>query len=83
MRIFFLLLFAEVVAVVETLVLMQPGSFAWVDPDVVVSRFLHKEIAGQDAVHGGILHIDMEVGASHGDDDVEIELQFMTDAALD
>ena len=83
MRIFFFFLFAETVAGMKALIVRHTGPFAWVDPEVVVGRLFSEKITSQDAVHSGVLHVDMEVRASHGNDDVEVELQFMTDAALD
>ena len=41
-----------------------------------------EEVAGHDAIHCRILDIDMQVGASHRNHDVKIQLQFMGDATL-
>ena len=80
MGIFLLLLLALRVAfVIQVLV----DAFAGVGPDGVVGGFFGEEVAGHDAVHGGVLDVNVQVFAVHGDDDVEVELEFMADAALD
>ena len=33
-----------------------------------------QQVAGEGAVTGGVLHVDVQVGAAHGDDDVEVDL---------
>ena len=75
----FLLLALGVAFVVQALV----GAFPGVGPDAVVGGFFGEQVAGHNAVHGGVLDVDVQVFALHGDDDVEVELQFMPDAAFD
>ena len=57
MGVFFFLLFALRVAAVEALVdvplLVRTG------PEVVVGLFSGEEVAGYDAVHGCVLHVDV------------------------
>ena len=70
--IFFLCELSLVGAVVEALV--GCGSFLWIGPEVVVRGVFGEEVAGDDTVHGRVLDVDVQVGALHCDDDVEIEL---------
>ncbi len=42
-----------------------------------------ERLAGEDAVPGSVLHVDVEVHAFHRDDDVEVQLQRVRDALLD
>lgn len=46
-------------------------------------RVFLEEVPGENAVGGGILDIDMESFAVHGDGDVEVDLHFVADARLD
>ena len=39
-----------------------------------------EHFAGEDAVARGVLHVDVQVEAAHGDDDVEVDLQRVRDA---
>ncbi len=73
------LLLALRVAFVEVLI----GAFPRVSPDSVVGGFFGEELAGHDTVHGSVLDIDVEIFAVHGNDDVEVELEFMADASFD
>ena len=52
-------------------------------PGEVVRVFAGKEVAGEDAVHGCVLDVDVDVGAFHGNDDVEVELEFVAYALFD
>ena len=56
---------------------------ARVNPMAPISGIFRQKIAGQDAVAGGILDIDMEVVAEHGDDDVKVNLQLVGDTFFD
>lgn len=44
---------------------------------------LLQHLARQDEVAGGVLHVDVQVVAVHGDDHVEVDLQRVPDALLD
>lgn len=46
-------------------------------------RVAAQHVAREDAVARGILDVDVEVGAEHGDDDVEVDLEFVGDAFFD
>ena len=48
-----------------------------------VRGVLGQHVAGEDAVARGVLHVDVQVGAEHRDDDVEVNLQVVGDAFLD
>jgi len=52
-------------------------------PGEVVRIFAGEEIASDDAVHGCVLHVDVDVAAFHGDHDVEVELKLMAYALFD
>jgi len=43
-------------------------------PGEIVCVFAGEEVAGQDAVHGRVLHVDVNVAAFHGDYNIEVEL---------
>ena len=45
--------------------------------------FLAQQLAGQDVVEGGVLHIDVQRVARHGHRDVEVDLQRVADRWLD
>jgi hypothetical protein len=44
---------------------------------------LAQQIASERAVASGVLHVDVQVGAPHADDDVEVDLHVVRDALLD
>ncbi len=46
-------------------------------------RIAPQHVAGEDPIARRILDVDVEVGAEHGDDDVEVYLEFVGDAFLD
>jgi hypothetical protein len=48
-----------------------------------VCRLVAQEVAGECAVAGCVLHVDSQVGAAHGDDDVEVYLHVVGDALFD
>lgn len=48
-----------------------------VHPLIPAGRIFPQRLAGQDAVATGVLHVDVEVGAAHGNDDVEVDLELM------
>ncbi|KAL9590027.1 MAG: hypothetical protein Q9203_001185, partial [Teloschistes exilis] len=52
-------------------------------PVVPIGRILVQQIAGEDAVAAGILNVDVQIVAEHGDDDVEVDLELVRDAFLD
>lgn len=56
---------------------------ARIDPMAPIRGILSQQIAGKDAVARGILDIDVQVVAEHGDDDVEIDLQLVGNAFFD
>lgn len=37
-------------------------------------RIFAQRLPRQDAIAAGILHVDVEIGAAHGNDDVEVDL---------
>lgn len=49
-------------------------------PRVPSRRFPRQHIPGQDAVATSVLHVDVQIPALHGDDDVEVDLQIVRDA---
>lgn len=46
-------------------------------------RIAPEHVTREDAVARGILDVDVQVGAEHGDDDVEVDLEFVGDALFD
>lgn len=46
-------------------------------------RILAQEIASECAIAGRVLHVDVQVGAAHSDDDVEVYLHVVRHALLD
>lgn len=46
-------------------------------------RVLLEEVPGEDAVGGGVLDVDVEGFAVHGDRNVEVDLHLMADARFD
>jgi hypothetical protein len=79
--VFFLFSFALGVALMEALVCGL--SFARVDPYVVIGGLFGEKFAGHNAIHSGVLYVNVEVLAGHGDDNIEVQLEFMADAAFD
>ena len=50
----------------------------------VPHRVLAREpLPGHDAVAAGVLDVDVHIGAAHGDDHVQVDLQLVRDAGLD
>lgn len=87
-RVLLLGLFALLIPLVQVAVhaalhLSEPEQFARIVPDLEVCVFFGQEVAGHDAVHGGVLDVDVQVAARHCDHDVQVQLEFMPDAALD
>lgn len=62
---------------------MQPMHALGVDPLLPVRGVAPQQIAGEDAVARGVLHVEVQVRTAHGDDDVEVDLQVVRDALLD
>lgn len=62
---------------------MQPMHALGVDPLLPVRRIPPQHVARQDAVARGVLYVDVQIRTPHGDDDVEVDLQFVRDALLD
>lgn len=54
-----------------------------VDPLLPVRGVLCQHVAREYAIARGVLHVDVQVGTEHGDDDVEVDLQVVGDAFLD
>ena len=54
-----------------------------IDPLIPIGRIFAQLLAREDAIAAGVLNIDVEVGAAHGDDDVEVDLQLVRHALLD
>lgn len=52
-------------------------------PRVPARRVLLQQIPRQDAVARGVLHVDVQVRAGHGDDQVQVDLQVVRDALFD
>lgn len=46
-------------------------------------RVLSQQVASEGAITRGILHVHVQVGAAHGDNDIEIDLHFVRDALFD
>lgn len=57
---------------IQFLVPQRPGRFVFI-----------QHVPCQDPISSCILHVDVEVVAAHGDDDVEVELERVCDATLD
>lgn len=45
-------------------------------------RILAQQIACESAIAGRVLHVDVQIGAAHGDDNVEIDLHVVRNALL-
>lgn len=56
---------------------------AGVDPMAPAGRILAQHVTRQDSIAGGILHVDVEVGAEHGNDYVQVDLQVVRHAFFD
>lgn len=52
-------------------------------PVVPIGGILVQQIAGEDTVAAGVLDVDVQIVAEHGDDDVEVDLELMRDALFD
>ena len=61
----------------------QAMGTARIGPLAPVGGIFGQQIAGEDAVARGILDVDVEVVAEHGDDDVEVDLELVGDSLLD
>ena len=46
-------------------------------------RILSQQVAGERAITRGILHIDVQVGTAHGDNDIEVDLHFVRNTLFD
>lgn len=64
-------------------VLLKQMHSAGVDPVAPVRGVFAQHIAREDAVARSVLHVDVEVGAGHGDDDIQINLQVVRYAFFD
>ncbi|KAL8685207.1 MAG: hypothetical protein Q9218_007904, partial [Villophora microphyllina] len=51
-------------------------------PITPIGWILRQEIASEDAIAAGVLDVDVEVMAEHGDNDIEVDLQLMGDTLL-
>lgn len=56
---------------------------ALVHPQLPAGGLALEQLAGQDAVTGGVLDVDVEGIAGHLDDDVQVQLEVVRDALLD
>ena len=54
-----------------------------VNPLFPIRGVLRQHIASEYAIAGSVLHIDVQVGTEHRDNDVEVYLQVVGDAFLD
>jgi hypothetical protein len=52
-------------------------------PRTPLCSFPLQQFRSEDAVAGRVLHVDVEVWTAHGDDDVEVHLHVVGDAAFD
>lgn len=52
-------------------------------PLAPVGGIFAQQVTGKRAVTGSVLHVNVEIGAPHGDDDVEVDLHVMRDTLLD
>lgn len=68
MRIAFELLLLRHRQVIEQ---MHPLS---IHPLIPIGRIFAQRLPREDAIAAGILHVDVEIGAAHGNDDVEVDL---------
>lgn len=59
------------------------GGTARIGPLAPVGGIFGQQIAGEDAVARGILDVDVEVVAEHGDDDVKVDLELVGDSLFD
>lgn len=50
---------------------------------VPARRISREHVPSEDAITAGVLDVDVEVGAFHGKDDVEVYLEFVRDAFFD
>ena len=48
-----------------------------------IRSVLGQHVAGEYAIAGGVLHVDVQVRTEHRDNDVEVDLQLVGDAFLD
>ena len=88
MRVFLLRLLALCVTLVQARVhpalhFAEAKQFPGIEPEFKVGFLFREQVAGHDAVHGRVLDVDVQVFARHGDHDVEVQLQFVANAALD
>ena len=54
-----------------------------INPMAPIRRVPVQEVASKDAIPAGVLDVDVQIGAEHGDDDVEVYLQVVGDAFFD
>lgn len=69
-------------ALLALLFARDEARLAWVHPELEVGVFLGEEGAGHDAVHGGVLDVDVQVPALHRHHDVQVQLQLVAHPAL-
>lgn len=82
-HVLFLLNLARPAAAATAAAAVQPMHALGVDPLLPVRGVAPQQVAGEDAVARGVLHVDVQVRTAHGDDDVEVDLQVVRDALLD
>lgn len=63
--------------------LAQAEQFARVEPEFEICVFSREQVARHDAVHGRVLHVDVQIAARHRDHNVQVQLEFVAHAALD
>ncbi len=54
-----------------------------INPVIPARRVAREHVPGKDAVAAGVLDVDVQVGAFHGEDDVEVDLEFVGNAFFD
>lgn len=52
-------------------------------PVTPIGRILVQQVAGEDAIAAGVLHVDVEIMAEHGDNNVQVDLELVRHAFLD
>lgn len=79
-----LLLLGETVGVLMTEGLILAGAVvALIHPQLPAGVFLLEELAGENAVSGGVLDVDVEGLAGHLDNDVQVQLEIVRHALFD
>lgn len=61
------------------------GGFAvaLVHPELPAGAFALEQVAGENAVAGGILNVDVEGVAGHANNEIKVQLQVMADTLFD